>query len=712
MANEKTQFDEQELEQYGVWVKAGPEEVVEEDDEFTFSDLPAGEEPAAAAAQSDTELNIDDIDLDSEDLGDLGSAPGADDVTDFGIDDLDLDDDGDLAVAAADSDVSLGDDLDLDLEDIGAESADSIDGPNAASSDDPLLHDEEVTVGATPDLVPESAAATEDLDLPDLDDIALDDEIDLALDDMPTVEEIQSEVGDIDEPEDDSDMVSLDDLDIEEPDDEPDPFSALGGSEAPTTEPASGQDDSVHRPDAEVAEINLDELNDVGDAVAADIGAAGFDAPPPNVDDSIPGSDSEIDDLRLDDISIDDDEELPELEANEHDFTPEDQEIAIIPEGPATTISEEEAQFLNAGVADQDGAMPTDPAAFAKIQSELSEIRNELADLKRAIREGRGAVPIAPSEPESQPEPQPDVTPPAEQPPATPVVEAEPGPGFFDEDEDETIALTGDELDNILNTAEFTEETGEAEEMDDDFMVALEPTASAAAEPQAAAESIDLEPVESAPFVVEGDESAVDELADMNIDQELADIERLNDDSNSEPEFEEVELDMDTIEEIEEGSPQAEAQSDTVVLDDLEVSDADLDADFDSFADSIEQELEIDTPSEPTADEIEIEDLDLDGEEIESVAPVADIDQTLEPQPQEAPSVPEDADFVNEASFPVGDGTSIGELPDHLKNEIRSVLSYMDQLLEALPDDKIEEFAQSEHFAVYKRLFEELGLES
>lgn len=56
--------------------------------------------------------------------------------------------------------------------------------------------------------------------------------------------------------------------------------------------------------------------------------------------------------------------------------------------------------------------------------------------------------------------------------------------------------------------------------------------------------------------------------------------------------------------------------------------------------------------------------------------------------------------------------SSISDLPEDLKQEIRSVLSYMDHLLEALPDDKIEEFAKSEHFDVYKRLFEELGLET
>lgn len=46
----------------------------------------------------------------------------------------------------------------------------------------------------------------------------------------------------------------------------------------------------------------------------------------------------------------------------------------------------------------------------------------------------------------------------------------------------------------------------------------------------------------------------------------------------------------------------------------------------------------------------------------------------------------------------------------NLKSEIVSVLSYMDQLLENLPEDKITEFAKSEHFVTYKKLFDELGL--
>ena len=49
-------------------------------------------------------------------------------------------------------------------------------------------------------------------------------------------------------------------------------------------------------------------------------------------------------------------------------------------------------------------------------------------------------------------------------------------------------------------------------------------------------------------------------------------------------------------------------------------------------------------------------------------------------------------------------------IPVDLKDDVKTVLSYMDQLLESLPEEKIEEFARSEYFEVYKKLFEELGI--
>jgi hypothetical protein len=55
-------------------------------------------------------------------------------------------------------------------------------------------------------------------------------------------------------------------------------------------------------------------------------------------------------------------------------------------------------------------------------------------------------------------------------------------------------------------------------------------------------------------------------------------------------------------------------------------------------------------------------------------------------------------------------GIAAGKIPSNLKNELRNVLSYMDKLLESLPEDKIEEFAKSDYYDTYKKLFEELGI--
>ncbi|MDR2344370.1 MAG: hypothetical protein LBD86_07560 [Spirochaetaceae bacterium] len=46
----------------------------------------------------------------------------------------------------------------------------------------------------------------------------------------------------------------------------------------------------------------------------------------------------------------------------------------------------------------------------------------------------------------------------------------------------------------------------------------------------------------------------------------------------------------------------------------------------------------------------------------------------------------------------------------HFRKDLQIVLSYMDKLLEALPDEKIEEFALSEQFDTYKKVFRDLGL--
>jgi hypothetical protein len=58
----------------------------------------------------------------------------------------------------------------------------------------------------------------------------------------------------------------------------------------------------------------------------------------------------------------------------------------------------------------------------------------------------------------------------------------------------------------------------------------------------------------------------------------------------------------------------------------------------------------------------------------------------------------------------VSRGGTLANVPVKIREELKTVLTYMDQLLESLPEEKIEEFAKSEYFDTYKKLFEDLGL--
>lgn len=805
LRNEEMQ--DEELERYGVWVKAGPEEVVEADDEFAFADLPAdgddfdsGGSDEAAAPETE---RTDSADLDADDL----------DAPEFDAGDLD----------------------DLTMDDF----------------DTPELDE--------PETVENTAPTTDD----DLDDFSLDDLDDLDEIDTPAAESIPLEedtqeltidtaAGDADDSGgEDDDLVSLDDLDIEVPEEEPDPFGALQ-TETPETAETAEADPDVPELDtpaddeeAETAPLGdggdldleeiTEELPDDFEAIDLDVADPAAESEIEGFDSSIPGGDDELQDLSDADIAVEESsEELPELEIDdldvgeEHDFTPEAAGIEIDSTPKPNRLTPDEEEFLDEEPDEepatdfdlqneQESGIPApmdvqEREAFERIQTELSDIKKELADLKAALR--AGAVPA--------------VDQPAEE--AQPIAEvaedeieetdgtAQTGPGFFEEEEDETIALTGDELDNILNTAEFTEEVGEAEELEDDYLESPAPVDEAedggetggadfdGDHSDGTVDEIDLEPVDSAPVVIDGDESAVDELAEMDIDSELADIEGLTDDTESSADGE-IEIDLESIDDVdtdvslesEEADLEAAAEMDQqaladdgdtdVSLDDLEVDDEDIELEepqpepetetadteapddeaegFDDFAAAVEEDIaegEPETTEEPGVeldvdfdddagvasdesagaeapslteddDEIEIDLDDIDGLDDEDLE-VEDLDVgDLEsdeteaedeveppasfpppgPSPTDGGDVHEDADTAADAG---DDGTgvpgesTIADLPDDLKQEIRSVLSYMDQLLEALPDDKIEEFAHSEHFEVYKRLFEELGLET
>lgn len=589
---DSTSLDE-DLEEYGVWVKAGPEDVDENEGEslFGLADLDEAEETTLTSEEEDLLADLEESEPEAE------SEPGDSES----IESLDLESD----------DLSL-DDLDLPEPSFEDDLADlSLDQEEPAERQE---EPEEATVEGTSDESLDSLLEDEGLDLEGIPGSEQDDFEDLV------IEEDEEPAGSEDLPE----------LEYEE--------------EQPTFD----------------AETSLDEIE---------------------LEEPVFG-DEETESIELDG------EPLPSPESLEEDFD----DISAVEASMTAPVSEPVS-------AEGQNQSQADGRVLATIEEELASIKTELHQLRAELASFRGGHPEAP-------EARPIETPLPE--------EGEEVTGFFDEDEDETIALTGDELDNILNTAEFTEEAGKPSDYEDFDLAAdfedsdilgegedLIPDSMEPAEPdveehtEVAAVDLDLggfehEPDEESPieeitledleeeaggaedFMIGsedtpalelpdeetfgGDDEDVAALAEMDIESELAGIDELKD----EPDTEEISFEAEEIEEDEISAEPADEDAIEIDLSGIDEGEVSEPEELGGETDLIEEEIE---------EEI-VEDIDL---------------------PEEA--------------------AAESSLPADLKGEIRSVLSYMDQLLEALPEDKIEEFARSEHFEVYKRLFEELGLE-
>jgi hypothetical protein len=102
-----------------------------------------------------------------------------------------------------------------------------------------------------------------------------------------------------------------------------------------------------------------------------------------------------------------------------------------------------------------------------------------------------------------------------------------------------------------------------------------------------------------------------------------------------------------------------------------------------------------------------------DNLELEELEDLEDISEPLiiETEPQDSPaSPPPQTVIVQQTSDQQQKGKERYSIPLELKSELRNILGYMDQLLESLPEEKIEEFAKSSYFDSYRKLFKDLGL--
>ena len=304
------------------------------------------------------------------------------------------------------------------------------------------------------------------------------------------------------------------------------------------------------------------------------------------------------------------------------------------------------------------------------------------------------------------------------------------GGGFFaDDGGDDTIALSGDELNNILTSADFTDEAeSETEKESAPAAETVEERAEPAAEAPAEIED------ETFPEIELPEEIMIDEAeAEAENTKEASPMPELNIEENElhEPQLDDIDFDLSENETVEEELP---SEIEIPVIEDLVVDSSAEDffeeddtpkeineTDVRFLAENpAEAEPAVEAERKPAAEK----------EETNQYSPVNQVFNSKQWQSEGETDLSfeeEDAGELSESAEDKKTETVFGKnietdgvlsqrteqaanIPQNMRDEIKSVLAYMDQLLENLPEEKIVEFAQSEHFPVYKKLFNELGL--
>lgn len=357
-------------------------------------------------------------------------------------------------------------------------------------------------------------------------------------------------------------------------------------------------------------------------------------------------------------------------------------------------------------------------AILKQISAELANLRNEISSLKTEFEDLKKNPPKAEVAEVEQPVGTETAVPEenAEQVAEVSDTVSSDGGFFSESDEDDTIALSGDELNNILTSAQFTAENIEPQNPDLD-----EPVDFGGKELE--------EPVfdETEPEQEETEENIPDEISvpkaeDILVESSATDMmdAPVRTDETVATEPQDFSAEPEEVESAEEAEPVEEAGS----AEKPEVISEDIPEAQETAYSSAEETVEKETEHQPQETGLEslskpIDVFKEDDEVLEKgigEEPVGEVFsnwQTKDETP-DTEDVPETEDVADKKEIPAptaeekNDDSS--DIPSDMKQEIKSVLSYMDQLLENLPEEKIAEFARSEQFETYKKLFAELGL--
>ena len=753
--------DAKELDSYGVWVKRAPQDASEEALDLDLPDFSDFQETADQTGiieeQNDNEVPV--ADQDSSATDENGEISIDDFVTDGFTDpneayapsspnppeqdgELSLDDfmeggfeapsegSTDSESASESDEVSLDDFLDGDFsDDAGASSSDEI-------SIDDFLDDDSVS----------SAKQKED-------DITNDEPLDIDVDFTESEEDAvpTTEITEENESENEESFADDDDM-----------FDSIEKIET-ASEPEA--ETPVTESNIELEDVSLDDFNleESDDATAAALGAS--------INSSVSSGEETV---SLDSFGIDSSsEEMPAGTGSSRKQQTVDYELAITEEDnvqAAPVIDEIKSDSVTQNK-EETTETTVNNELLEKIVSDLSGLKDEINSLKNdlaELKEKNTLDNISSGQNDGEQPAESEIELPVQSEPAE-----EPG-GFFNSDEeDDTIALSGDELSNIVSNADFTEETAEPDTQYDE---STEETVTEEQPEQELPEDFSADFSNDTPFGGIEDTVIPDEEPDTGLSMDI------NEEILEEPNLDDIETNADIPEEIEipKVDDIAETQDEEPTLDDILVESSSTDF-MDSVTDStnMQPDIEITEPVEPelaeeeaaiTKEEADDITSEYSADTTENTEPVLDEDAALElPEESssdaentdeestddifnetaiedaqhtqdammndimnEAPSVDnalseENVDYLSKDNTVLSDDeaavaesepepsaeteqTDTSDLPSDIKEDVKSVLLYMDQLLENLPEDKIMEFAKSEQFTTYKKLFNELGL--
>ena len=753
--------DTKELDSYGVWVKRAPQDASEEALDLDLPDFSDFQETADQTGiieeQNDNEVPV--ADQDSSATDENGEISIDDFVTDGFTDpneayapsspnppeqdgELSLDDfmeggfeapsegSTDSESASESDEVSLDDFLDGDFsDDAGASSSDEI-------SIDDFLDDDSVS----------SAKQKED-------DITNDEPLDIDVDFTESEEDAvpTTEITEENESENEESFADDDDM-----------FDSIEKIET-ASEPEA--ETPVTESNIELEDVSLDDFNleESDDATAAALGAS--------INSSVSSGEETV---SLDSFGIDSSsEEMPAGTGSSRKQQTVDYELAITEEDnvqSAPVIDEIKSDSVTQNK-EETTETTVNNELLEKIVSDLSGLKDEINSLKNdlaELKEKNTLDNISSGQNDGEQPAESEIELPVQSEPAE-----EPG-GFFNSDEeDDTIALSGDELSNIVSNADFTEETAEPDTQYDEI---TEETVTEEQPEQELPEDFSADFSNDTPFGGIEDTVIPDEEPDTGLSMDI------NEEILEEPNLDDIETNADIPEEIEipKVDDIAETQDEEPDLDDILVESSSTDF-MDSVTDStnMQPDIEITEPVEPelaeeeaaiTKEEADDITSEYSADTTENTEPVLDEDAALElPEESssdaentaeestddifnetaiedaqhtqdammndimnEAPSVDnalseENVDYLSKDNTVLSDDeaavaesepepsaeteqTDTSDLPSDIKEDVKSVLLYMDQLLENLPEDKIMEFAKSEQFTTYKKLFNELGL--